>query len=124
MVEMEGKPPQSEKLLKARKRVNDMKKFYRHLRIYIIINVLLLIVKLNLFNWFKDDYDWMQNANFNDWMGWNLLGTPVLWGIGLLGHALYVFKFKSKSWEELKPKFIRDWEKRQLDKFLKEENKD
>lgn len=121
---MEDRLHQSEKLKKARKRVNDMKKFYRHLRVYIIVNVLLLVVKLNLFNWFKDDYDWMQDPQFSDWIGINLLGTPVFWGIGLLGHALYVFKFKSKSWDELKPKFIRDWEQRQLDKFLKEENKD
>ena len=115
---------QSEKFLKAQKRVNDMKKFYRHLRVYIIINLLLLVVKLNLFNWFKDDYAWMQNPQFTDWLNWNLLGTPVLWGIGLLVHGLYVFKFKSQSWQELKPEFIKKWEKRQLDKFLREENND
>lgn len=115
---------QSEKFLKAQKRVNDMKKFYRHLRIYIIINLLLLVVKLNLFNWFKDDYAWMQNPQFSDWLNWNLLGTPVLWGIGLFAHGLYVFKFKSQSWQELKPGLIKRWEKRQLDKFLREENND
>ena len=115
---------QNTKFLKAQKRVNDMKKFYRHLRVYIVINLLLLIVKFNLFNWFKDDYAWLQDPKFLDWLSLNILGTPVLWGIGLLAHGLYVFKFKSKSWKELKPEFIKKWEKRQLDKFLREENKD
>jgi hypothetical protein len=119
---MESK--QSEKFLKAQKRVNDMKKFYRHLRVYIIINVLLIVVKLNLFNWFKDDYVWMQEKNFSDWASINLLGTPIIWGIGLAIHGLYVFKFKSQTWQELKPEFIKKWEKRQLEKFLREENKD
>lgn len=112
---------QNESYIKARKRIEDMKKFYRHLRIYIIVNVLLLLIKLNLFNWFKDDYDWLQSPQFNDWMGWNFLGTPVLWGIGLLAHGLYVFTFKSKPWQELKPGFLKRWEERQLERILKEE---
>lgn len=110
-----------EKRLKARKRVDDMKKFYRHLRVYIIINVLLLVVKFNLFQWFKDDYEWLQSPQFNDWFSWNVFGTPVLWGLGLLVHGLYVFKLKSKSWQELKPKFLKDWEKRQIEKFINED---
>ncbi|WP_281540525.1 2TM domain-containing protein [Maribacter aestuarii] len=119
---MESK--QSEKFLKAQKRVNDMKKFYRHLRVYVVINILLLVVKLNLFNWFKDDYVWMQEKNFSDWASLNLLGTPIIWGIGLAIHGLYVFKFKSQTWQELKPEFLKKWEKRQLEKFLREENED
>lgn len=114
---------QSENFLKAQKRVNDMKKFYRHLRIYIIINGLLLLIKLNLFDWFKDDYEWMQNPEFSDWAILNIFGTPIIWGLGLLIHALYVFKFESKSWKELKPGFLAKWEKKQLNKFLWEEDK-
>ena len=123
-VGMEGSLKQSEKYKKAQRQVQQIKKFYGHLRVYIIINALLIIVKLNLFNWFKGEYDWMEDPNFSGWVSWNVLGTHILWGIGLLAHALYVFKFKSKSWEELKPTFIKNWEKRQLEKFLREDNKD
>ncbi|MFX0556684.1 2TM domain-containing protein [Maribacter sp. CXY002] len=115
---MESK--QSLKFLKAQERVNDMKKFYRHLRVYSIVNVVLLFVKLNLFEWFKGDYDWMQSANFTNWFSINIIGTPLLWGIGLAIHGLYVFKLKSKSWKELKPEFLRRWEEKQLEKILRE----
>jgi len=120
---MEQNYQQSEKFLKAKKQVDHIKKFYKHLKVYIIINILLLVVKFNLINWFKDDYEWIQNPGFSDWLSWNMIGTPVLWGVGLMVHAAYVFKFGAKSWKELKPEFLKKWEKRQLDKFLQDENK-
>ncbi|MFS4467982.1 2TM domain-containing protein [Maribacter sp. 2210JD10-5] len=120
---MEANQQPSERFLKAKKKVDSMKKFYHHLRVYIIINALLLVVKLNLYNWFRDDYQWIQNPEFGYWFNWNIIGTPVLWGIGLLIHGICVFKFGVTSWKELKPEFMKKWEKRQLDKFLQDENK-
>lgn len=117
------KSKQSQKFLKAQKRVNDMKKFYRHLRVYVIINILLLVVKLNLYEWFNGEYEWMQSPNFTNWFSINIIGTPLLWGIGLLIHGLYVFKLKSRTWQELKPEFLKKWEERQLEKILRETEK-
>ena len=120
---MERNYKQSEKFLKAKKQVEHIKNFYKHLRVYIIINLLLLVVKFNLIDWFKDDYEWIQNPGFSDWVSWNIVGTPIIWGLGLLVHAAYVFKFGANSWKELKPAFLKRWEKRQLQKFLEEENR-
>lgn len=114
---------QEEKILKAKKQVAQIKKFYKHLRVYVIINLLLLMVKFNLVSWFKDDYEWLQSSAFSDWLSFNIIGTPIIWGIGLLFHAAYVFKFGAKSWKELKPAFLKKWEKTQLEKFLEEENR-
>ena len=120
---METNNPQAEKLLNAKQQVAHIKKFYKHLQVYVIVNLLLLLVKFNLINWFKGDYEWIQNPGFSDWVSWNIIGTPVIWGLGLLAHAAYVFKFGAKSWKELKPEFLKKWEKRQLERFLEEENR-
>ena len=115
---MEEKDNYTKKLARAQKRVNDIKIFYRHLRIYIFINVLLLFVKYRALDFFAEKG--IQDPGFLDWFQWNLISTPVIWGIGLLLHALYVFKFQARPLKELKPKFLEDWEKRQIQKYMDE----
>lgn len=113
------KSDQTEKLKKAQKRVKNLKDFYRHLRVYIVINVLLLIVKFKAHDFFTEKG--IVDEGFIDWFEWNILGTPVIWGLGLGVHAIYVFGFKSKSLKELKPRFYTDWEDRQIEKYMNEE---
>jgi len=36
---------------------------------------------------------------------------------------LLLIYYCSKSWKELKPAFLKKWEKTQLEKFLEEENR-
>ena len=60
----------------AKKRVKDLRDFYVHLFIYIVINGLLAY--LNFRNGF-DTYPWML---------WSLAG----WGIGLLFNAAHAFR--------------------------------
>ena len=117
-IPMEEKDNYTKKLARAQKRVNDIKIFYRHLRIYIFINVLLLFIKYRALDFFAEKG--IQDPGFLDWFQWNLISTPVVWGIGLLLHALYVFKFQAKPLKELKPKFLEDWEKRQIQKYMDE----
>ena len=84
---------------RARKRVEQEKGFYGHLTAYVIINIALLIMNLDL------------KFVFVDQLRWHILATPLLWGIGLLIHGLVVFGkgFKLfKNWEEKKIKELMD----------------
>ena len=115
-------PDQAEKLKKAQKRVKNLKDFYRHLRVYIVINILLLVVKSKAYDFFTERG--VMDEGFFNWFEWNILGTPIVWGLGLGVHAIYVFGFKSKSLKELKPRFYKNWEERQIEKYMKENNDD
>lgn len=99
---------------KALKRVKKIKRFYRHLTVYIIVNILIVYFGLrgvDLLEMRSPEVD----ANVVLWLFWNVLSTPILWGIGLLIHGLCVFRPKIG--------ILKDWEQRQLKKFLEEEYK-
>lgn len=107
---------QLERYQKAKMQVDRMKKFYGHLKVYLVVNGLLLIFKLRLFRFFTDQG--IHDEGFYQWLDWNIIGTPVLWGIGLGIHAFYVFVVQGKKWDDVKPKFISDWEERQIKKYM------
>ncbi len=119
---METKKDYTEKLARAQKRVDAIKKFHRHLKVYIIINLLLLFVNYRAFDFLTDKG--VQDPGFFYWFQWNIISTPVLWGIGLLVHAVYVFKFGARPLKELKPEFLKDWEERQIRKYIDKEKSD
>ncbi len=84
-------------LLKAKKRVKQIKEFYSHLFTYILVNSIL--ITLNLFN-SKGGY----------WFIYPLLG----WGIGLFSHAantFHVIPFLGKNWEDRKIQQFMDEER-------------
>lgn len=106
---MENYQDTPSKLKKAIKRLAILKGFYSHLVVYLIFNLLGLLIFMiygltNLDKWTLID------PNLKEWLGWNLLLTPLLWGIGLFFHWLYVFRKK--------PKFLRDWEERKIKKYM------
>lgn len=98
------------KLRKAQKRVEALKGFYKHLLVYCIVNVTLFILRGDVLQFFQNE---STDKNFIEWVDWNILIIPILWGIGLLFHAAKAFQYKLK--------FIANWEKRQLEKFSKEQ---
>jgi len=108
------------RLKRAHKRVKVLKGFYRHLRVYIVINILLLLVKFRAYDYFTEEG--MMDEGFFDWFEWNIIGTPVIWGLGLGAHAIYVFVLKSRPLKEFSPKFFKKWEERQIEKYMNEEN--
>jgi len=108
------------RLKRAHKRVKNLKGFYRHLRVYIVINILLLLVKFRAYDYFADEG--IMDEGFFDWFEWNIIGTPVIWGLGLGIHAIYVFVLKSRPLKEFSPKFYKEWEERQIEKYMNEEN--
>ena len=92
------------KYLRAKKRVDELKGFYTHLTVFLIINTIITVFKI--INDI-DDGDTLKEAllyggNYNLWF-W--------WGIGIAFHAYGVFGSRllmSKDWEERKIKEFMD----------------
>ncbi len=86
-----------EKYEEAKKRVEELKKFYGNLVSYAVINVILIIINL-------------VTSPGSLWFYW----VTIFWGIGILLHASKVFvlkgKFLGKEWEEKKIKEIMEKE--------------
>ena len=116
---MEGENEQSEKYIKVYGQVRQIKNFYQHLSVFFVGNIILLVIKFKAFDYFESVG--FQDEGFLDWFIWNIIGTPIIWGLGLLFHGLYVFVYKAKLLSEFKPSFIREWEQDQLQRFLIED---
>lgn len=89
---------------KVRKKVKDMKGFYKHLTIYLGVNVFLLLIKA---------FNLDQDENF---FSWSTFATAVCWGIGLFFHWYSVFGAEivlGKDWEERKIKEMMEKNKNQ-----------
>lgn len=87
------------KYLRAKERVEELKKFYGNLTSYIIV-----ITGLAILNYYTNSWRYM-------WFLWAALG----WGIGVIFHAIGTFN--------LNPFFGKDWEKRKINELMdKEEN--
>ncbi|SHM16208.1 2TM domain-containing protein [Flavobacterium saccharophilum] len=83
---------------RAYKKVKKIKGFYSHLKVYIIINVLIIISNLD-----GDFFGW--NLQENSLLDWHTYSTAFYWGIALLIHAFTVFGpdiFFNGDWEQKK----------------------
>ncbi|MGB5316178.1 MAG: 2TM domain-containing protein [Robiginitalea sp.] len=87
------------KYLRAKERVEELKKFYGNLTAYIFVITLLAVI-----NYLTNDWRYM-------WFLWAAFG----WGIGLFFHA-----FRTFGWN---PFFSRDWEDRKIREYMEEEEK-
>jgi hypothetical protein len=79
--------PQDERYQRARKRVEELKGFYTHLAIYLVVNTGLFLI------------DYLTSPD-NWWFYWPMIG----WGIGLTAHGISIFaegRF-GHAWEERK----------------------
>ena len=88
----------------ALKRVGKIKRFYKHLFVYIVVNVILFIFNTQQLD---QGESYFQYKNF---------ATAFFWGIGLLAHAASVFVptfFLGKDWEERKIKQLLDQDKKE-----------
>jgi hypothetical protein len=83
------------KYQKAKKRVGEIRGFYTHLGVYVLINAMLLLINITT----SPDVLWFY---------WPLLG----WGIGVALHALRVFG--AGRW------FGADWEEKKIDELMRE----
>ena len=80
-----------EKYEEAKKRVKELRHFYRNLLTYVGVNIVLIIINL-------------VTSPGTLWFYW----VSIFWGIAILLHASKVFvlkgKFLGKEWEEKKIK--------------------
>lgn len=97
------------KLNRAKKRVEELKGFYIHLTVYIAVNMFITITKIvkNL-----QDGETINEAFWD----FGTFATWFFWGIGLVFHAARVFSFN--------PFFSKDWEERQIQKYMEEDGKE
>ncbi|MTH15728.1 2TM domain-containing protein [Flavobacterium sp. LC2016-01] len=82
----------------AYKKVKKVKDFYSHLKVYIVVNVILIISNTNR------DFLGIR-FNENELFDWETYSTAIFWGIALLVHALAVFGpelFFGSNWEQRK----------------------
>lgn len=91
---------EKQKYLRARKRVQELKKFYNNLTAYIIF-----VFFFALINYW--DNQWRY-----PWFLWAALG----WGIGVAFHAMKAF--------HLNPMYSENWEKRKLKEFMDKEEQE
>ncbi|MBW2938223.1 2TM domain-containing protein [Aureisphaera sp. CAU 1614] len=100
------KPFNEDKYERAQKKVKEIKGFYTHLTVYILINTFLILAHMGAFS-----------GNFMTGLpAWGYFTTPFFWGIGLAFHALYVFKDKFGM--------LKDWEERKIKEFMEKEEKE
>lgn len=80
----------------AYRKVKKIKGFYSHLKVYVIVNAIIIISSLN-----RD----FIGSRFIDsgLLDWHTYSTAFYWGIGLAVHAFSVFGpnlFFSEDWEQ------------------------
>lgn len=100
----EFKSVEEQKYDRAAKRVKAVGGFYKHLIVYVLVNVFLMVI--NYVNLEPNEKFW----------SFGTFSTAFFWGFGLAFHALGVFGtnvFLSKDWEERKIKEIMDKQKSQ-----------
>jgi hypothetical protein len=97
---MESNQDQEKRFIVAKKRVEKIKKFYKHLAIYIIVNIFLTSIFII---GDMDDGDTFAEAFFQ----YKNIAIWMYWGFGILYQALTIFgngMFFSKDWEQRKIK--------------------
>jgi len=93
-------PEENKKYLKAKKRVEEIKGFYIHLAVFLVVVTIIVVINVAVFAAGRPDYE-----------GWNFwfLFPFGFWGFAVLMHGLRTFLFGSQSsWEKRKIKQIMD----------------
>lgn len=99
---MKSKKEDTDKYLRAQKRLQEIKGFYTHLFIYLVINSAITIYKVV-----------KSIMGIEEFWDFGIFAIWFFWGLGLLYHASEVYSFN--------PFFGKVWEERQLKKFLEKE---
>jgi len=97
------------KYLRAKKRVKELKGFYRHLKIFVLINGLFYLGRSGVLHSLMPD-EFPEESYYFDWVDANVM----VWGLILLVHALYVHRNKFP--------FLKKWEARQIQKHMERES--
>ena len=106
---MESNFTQEQSYIRAKKRVKEIKGFYIHLLVYVLVNI--FISGIIIFGITRD-----ENASFIDTVSnFGVYSTWIFWGIGMFFHWLGVFGFKSLG-------FGNDWEEKKIKELMEKED--
>ncbi|GGW40475.1 2TM domain-containing protein [Arenibacter certesii] len=94
---------------RAKRRIEELKGFYVHLVIFIVINLSISINKI-LRNIREGETLWEAFWDFGTFAVW------IFWGVGLVFHASKTCNYN--------PFFTKKWEERQVKKFMEEDRKE
>ncbi|MEM8510307.1 MAG: 2TM domain-containing protein [Bacteroidota bacterium] len=98
-----------QKRKRAKKKVELLKGFYNHVKIFILINGLLYLAKIGLFNSFLPE-DFQLASYYFSWLNLHL----IVWSSILLVHGIFLFHNRLP--------FVKRWEARQIKKYVDEDN--
>lgn len=98
-----------DKMKRAKERVEELKGFYIHLMVYVLVN--LFIAGISIYARMNGGESFID-ALFS----FGTFATPLFWGIGLVAHASKVFGFNLM--------FGKNWEDRQIQKYMDEDKRD
>ena len=93
---------------RAKSKVASIKRFYNHVLVFLIINIILYFLR-NKFVFILVSKEAFGNPEFLDWIDWNVYGTTIVWGIILAIHGITVFGNIS---------YMKKWEDRKIQKYL------
>ncbi|WP_222984523.1 2TM domain-containing protein [Flagellimonas meishanensis] len=99
------------RLEQAKKRVKQLKKFYSHIVAFIVVNIALIVLKLEVLGYLKNKIDGVD-FYVAHWLDWEIISTPIIWGLILVAHGLWVFYWP----------LTQKWEERQIQKYIEKEN--
>ena len=102
---MQPKQDEKELFLKAQKRVKQIKIFYWHLALYLIVMALILL----------NFYVMEEGPYVKPITGLNV-SIIVLWSIAIIVNAIVVFRRK--------PIFNKDWEEKKIEEYLKDKHQE
>ncbi len=98
-----------DKRIRAKNRVDQLKGFYIHLTVYMLVNLFIIAVSLTAR---MNNGEGFAEAFFN----FGTFATPIFWGIGLAFHAAKVLAYN--------PFFSKEWEERQIQKYMEQDRRE
>jgi len=105
---METNHTNEDNYLRAKKRVKELKGFYIHLAVYILINSFISVNKF-----IRNIYENDETFNEAFW-DFGTFAVWLFWGIGLAIHGFNVFGLPFL--------FGKDWEERKIKKYMEEDD--
>jgi len=98
----------NEKLAKAKERLRNLKGFYTHLTVYLVVNTILTIGSIS--GRMEDGHPFLETLDLGPFVVW------FFWGIGLFFHGLRTFRHNLI--------FSKQWEERQIQKYIEKDKKE
>ena len=98
---------------RAKEKVASIKRFYNHVLVFLIINIMLYVLR-HKFVFILVSKEAFGNPEFLEWIDWNVYGTTIVWGIILAIHGIIVYG--NISW------YMKRWEEREIQKHINSYN--